>query len=148
MFHFTKKRAVVMAVVGSLALSAGAYAYFSAAGSGTGSAKAGSTSPVTIVQTNTPMPALYPGTAQPVNLDIKNAGAGTQLVRSVHLESVSTDKGTACDASAFTMADIAINARMAAGETTSKTGSLAMSDTDVDQNGCQDAVVTLTFSSN
>ncbi|MEA2185177.1 MAG: hypothetical protein QOK16_188 [Solirubrobacteraceae bacterium] len=147
MFHFTKKRAIVIAVVGSLALGAGAYAYFSAAGAGTGSATTGSSSPVTITQTNTPIAALYPGTAQPVHLDIKNNGAGTQLVRLVHLASVVTDK-PACDASAFTMADVEINARMAAGATTSQTGSLAMSDTDSDQTGCQGATLTLTFSSN
>jgi hypothetical protein len=145
MFHFTKKRAVVMAVVGSLALGAGAYAYFSAAGAGTGTATTGSASTVLITQTNT-LPALYPGNNAVVNLDIKNTGAGTQLVRLVHLASVSTNKPD-CDASAFTMADVAINARMAAGETTSKTGSLVMSDTDADQNGCQGAILTLTYSS-
>jgi hypothetical protein len=36
---------------------------------------------------------------------------------------------------------------MTAGEVTSKTGSLVMSDTDADQNGCQGATLTLTFSS-
>ena len=149
MFQFTKKRAVVaMAVVGSLALSVGAYAYFSAAGAGTGTAKSGTTSPVTITQTNLPIATLYPGTSQPVHLDVKNVGEGTQLVRMVRLDSVSTDKGQACDTNAFTMADIAINARMAHNEVTSQTGSLAMSDTDADQNGCQDAILTLTFASN
>jgi hypothetical protein len=144
MFHFTKKRAVVIAVVGSLALGAGAYAYFSAIGAGTGSATTGSASTVLITQTNQ-LPALYPGDNADVNLNITNTGAGTQLVRLVHA-SVSTNKSD-CDASAFTMADVAINARMTAGEVTSKTGSLVMSDTDADQNGCQGATLTLTFSS-
>ncbi|MEA2184468.1 MAG: hypothetical protein QOF69_3653, partial [Solirubrobacteraceae bacterium] len=44
MFHFTKKRAVVVAVVGSLALSIGAYAYFTSTGSGNGTATTGSSS--------------------------------------------------------------------------------------------------------
>lgn len=41
MFHFTKKRAVVMTVLGSLALPVGAYAHFTSTGSGSGSATVG-----------------------------------------------------------------------------------------------------------
>lgn len=48
MFHLTKKRAVVMAVVGSLALGAGAYAYFTSGGSGTGTASVGQSEDFTV----------------------------------------------------------------------------------------------------
>ena len=42
MFHFTKKRAVVIAAIGSLAVGAGAYAYFTSTGAGSGTATIGS----------------------------------------------------------------------------------------------------------
>jgi hypothetical protein len=146
MFHFTKKRAIVIAVVGSLALSVGAYAYFTAAGAGTGSATTGSAATVLITQTNV-LPALYPGNHENVSLDIKNTGSGTQRGGAVHLASVATDK-TGCDAAAYTMADVDVSAVLAAGATTTRTGSLVMNDTGVDQNTCQGATLTLTFSSN
>jgi hypothetical protein len=151
---FTKKRALVLGVVASMTLGAVAFAYFTANGSGTGSASVGSSAAVTITQTNT-LAALYPTTAQAVNLDVKNNGSGSQYVGDVHLVSIAPDAGHAsCDTSssganaAFTMADVPVAATLAAGATTSKVGSLAMNDTGVSQDSCQGATLTLTFSSN
>jgi hypothetical protein len=154
MRHLTKKRAVILAVVAAMAFSAAAIAYFTGGGSGSGSATVGTSATALITQTNT-LAALYPATSQPVNLDIKNTGTGSQFVDKVHLVSITADAGHAsCDVSssganaAFTMADVTVGETLAAGATTSKSGSLAMNDTGVSQDSCQGATLTLTFSSN
>jgi hypothetical protein len=154
MRFFTKKRAVILGVVAAMAFSAAAVAYFTTGGSGTGSATVGTSSSALITQTNT-LTALYPATSRTVNLDIKNTGSGSQFVNAVHLDSIAADAGHAgCDVSssganaAFTMADVPVGETLAAGATTSKSGSLAMNDTGVSQDSCQGASLTLTFSSN
>jgi hypothetical protein len=154
MRFFTKKRAVILGIVAAMAFSAAAVAYFTTGGSGTGSATVGTSSSALITQTNT-LAALYPTTSQAVNLDIKNTGSGSQFVGAVHLDSITADAAhPTCDVSssganaAFTMADVPVNATLAAGATTSKVGSLAMNDTGVIQDSCQGATLTLTFSSN
>jgi hypothetical protein len=150
----TKKRAVILGVVAAMAFSAAAVAYFTTGGSGTGSATVGTSSSALITQTNV-LAALYPTTSQTVNLDIKNTGTGSQFVNKVHLDSITADAGhSSCDVSssganaAFTMADVTVGETLAAGATTSKSGSLAMNDTGVSQDSCQGATLTLTFSSN
>jgi hypothetical protein len=154
MRHFTKKRAVILGIIAAMAFSAAAVAYFTTGGSGSGSATVGTSSSAQITQTNT-LAALYPTTAQSVNLNIKNTGSGSQFVNKVHLDSIAADTGHAsCDVSssganpAFTMADVTVNQTIAAGATVSKSGSLAMNDTGVNQDSCQGATLTLTFSSN
>lgn len=154
MKHLSKKRAIVVAAVASVALSAVAFAYFTANGSGTGSATVGTATAITITQTNT-LGALYPETSQSVSLDIKNPGSGSQFVGDVHLDSITTDAAHASCVTttsgtnpAFTMADVSVQDTLAAGATSSKTGSLKMNDTGVSQNGCQGAPLTLHFSSN
>lgn len=151
---FTKKRAVILGVVAAMAFSAAAVAYFTTGGSGSGSATVGTSSSALITQTNT-LAALYPTTSQAVNLNIKNTGSGSQFVNKVHLESITADTThSTCDVSssganaAFTMADVTVGETLAAGATTSKSGSLAMNDTGVNQDSCQGATLTLTFSSN
>ena len=154
MRHLTKKRAVILTVVAVMAFSAAAVAYFTSGGSGSGSATVGTAATATITQTNT-LGALYPATSQSVNLDIKNTGTGSQFVNKVHLDSITADAGHAsCDVSssganaAFTMADVTVGETLAAGATTSKSGTLAMNDTGVSQDSCQGATLTLHFSSN
>ena len=154
MRHLTKKRAVILGVIAAMAFSAAAVAYFTSGGSGSGSATVGTAATVTITQTNT-LAALYPTTSQPVNLDIKNTGSGSQAVNKVHLDSIAADAAhSSCDVStsganaAFTMADVTVGETLAAGATTSKSGTLAMNDTGVNQDNCQGATLTLTFSSN
>jgi hypothetical protein len=146
MFHFTKKRAVVaMAVVGSLALSVGAYAYFASTGSGNGSASVGTYAPVTIDQTGSPA-ALYPGMASPVGVTAWHAGPSSQYVKNVHLDSVDTGVG-ACPGTWFTMDDIFIGETLAANvRSDNHVGSLKMENTTTDQGACQGATLTLHFS--
>jgi hypothetical protein len=147
MFHFTKKRAVVMAVVGSLALSVGAYAYFTNSGSGSGSAVGGSSSAVTIAQIGEPA-ALYPGTSSDVVVTTTNAGTGSQHVANVKLASVETGAPD-CNPAWFTMPDITVNETLAPGATSNHhPGSLTMANADANQDACQRASLVLHFSSN
>jgi hypothetical protein len=148
MFHFTKKRAVVaMAVVGSLALSVGAYAYFASSGSGDGSASVGTYSPVTIDQTGSAA-ALYPGMTSSIGVTAWHAGPSSQYVKNVHLVSVDTGVGE-CPGTWFTMDDIVIGETLAPNvRSDNHTGSLLMRNTDTDQEACKGAHLTLHFSSN
>lgn len=153
MLHFTKKRALVAAVVGSLVLSVGAFAYFTNTGSGTGSASVGSSDATTVTQIGT-LGALYPTTSQPVSVTVTNPGSGSQHVGSVQLASI-TSNNALCDVSlnapgaAFTMADISINETLAAHATsTTHSGTLRMNDTGANQDDCQGAALTLNFASN
>ena len=88
---------------------------------------------------------------------VTNPGSSAQVVGSIHLASITPDAGhPTCDVSvgapavnaAFTMADIPVNTNLAAGASTTKTGSLQMNDTGVNQDSCQGATLTLNFTSN
>ena len=154
---FGTKRALVAvgltAAVG-VGLAGSAFAYFTANGSGSGSASVGSASAITLDGTITGN--LYPGGAPAaVSVKVTNPGSGSQHVGSVHLDSIAADAGhAACDTSvsgttpAFTMSDISVNQLVAGGANTTVSGSLQMNDTGASQNACQNAALTLTFSSN
>jgi hypothetical protein len=150
----TKKRAMVLGAVAVFAVAGIAVAFFTANGSGTGTATVGSASEITLAGTITG--ELYPaGTPAEVSVLVTNSGKGSQAVGSVHLASISTDVAhEECDLSvtggnpAFTMADISVSKTLAAGGTTTVSGSLQMNDTKVTQNTCQGAPLTLHFTSN
>jgi hypothetical protein len=93
MFHLTKKRAVAMAVVGSLALSAGAYAYFTgAAGTGGGSASAGSSVPFGVAVSSNGTGTLTPGGGtQLLTYTVTNPSTGHQSLSSVEASVAASD---------------------------------------------------------
>jgi hypothetical protein len=150
-----KKRVFVGAIVATLALAGGAFAYFTSTGSGTGTATVGSASPITLAGTITG--ELYPaGAPAEVSVLVTNSGKGSQYVNKVHLKEITTDVAhEGCNLSvsggnpAFTMADIPVEATLAK-EVGSKTvtGSLQMNDTGESQNACEGAPLTLHFTSN
>jgi hypothetical protein len=158
MKRFIQSKKGIVALLATLTVvvfsAIGAYAYFTANGSGTGSATVGSVSGITLAGTITG--DLYPGGAPAgVSVLVTNPGSGAQTVGTIHLDSITADAGhPTCVVSssgagaAFTMADIAVNTNLAAGASTTKTGSLQMNDTGVSQNGCQGATLTLNLSSN
>jgi hypothetical protein len=149
-FHFTKKRAVVMTVVGSLALAAGAYAYFTTTGAGTGAATVGTSSAV--VLHGVAPTTLYPGTSSIVTFTVDNPSSGHQLVNKIHLVSVSTDLGhSSCVMTDYTMPDVNANQDVDAGDGTAiaATGTLTFNNNAAaSQDGCKDAPLTLHLSSN
>jgi hypothetical protein len=151
-FKFTKKRVIiVLAAIGVLALSGAAVAYFTGSGSGTGTATVGSASTVTV--SGTVADSLFPGSASDVAITVENTGSGPQHVGSVHLDSVDVDSGhSTCDTSAFSMDDVSVDQTLdkngGVNDTAHVTGSLQMSDSGSNQDGCQGATLTLNLSSN
>jgi hypothetical protein len=146
-------------VAGGLAVTLGvggiAYAFFTDSGSGIGTAAVGSSSPITLAATVTG--TLNPGGGPAsVSVLVTNPGDGSQHVGAVHLASISTDAAHSdCDLSvsglnpAFSMADIAVDSTLAAaGGHVTKSGSIQMNDTGVEQNACQGAPLTLHLTSN
>lgn len=144
---FVAAGAAATLVIGGTA----AFAFFTAAGSGTGSATVGTSSAITLAATVTG--AVTPdGVTGSVSVLVTNPGTGAQTVGSIHLDSITADAGhSTCVVTvptAFSMADIAVNTNLAAGASTTKTGTLVMHDTGVNQDDCQGATLTLNLSSN
>jgi hypothetical protein len=156
MSYLGKRRIVLgLATTCVLALAAGAYAYFTSTGSGTVTATVGSSSAVTLKGTVTGN--LYPGSSSPVSLTVDNPSSGSQRVGTVSLEKITADAGHAsCSVVItggnpdFTMADVVVNKTFGPGngQAVTPSGSLTMNDTNVSQNACQGATLTLTLKSN
>lgn len=164
MFHFTKKRAVVLAVVGSLAVSAGAYAYFTSTGTGSGSATVG-TSSAFVIAANAPSGGpLTPGgtTEQTIAYSVTNPSSGRQNLAKVTVR-VANSNGTAweptnADGSLWTQtngcsaADFRVNGapagdpyedtenarNLTAGEVVNNTVTIKMVNRDANQDACKD----------
>jgi len=159
MFHLTKKRAVVAAVIGSLALSAGAYAYFTSTGTGSGSATVGDAALWAVSDLGTVGAALTPGgaTEQTTTYKVANPGSGSQRLAKVTIKVAnangsSWDGPGTCSASDFSVNsapagdpyDDAENAGtiLAAGFVTN-TVTIKMVDTGLNQDDCKLAGVPL-----
>jgi hypothetical protein len=147
MRKYLNKRTTIglVGVVVALAAAGGAYAYFTSGGSGTGSGAVGATSTFTIAGAATN--PLFPGSSSPVNITISNPGNGAQFVNTVHLASLSTGV-QGCDPADFSLPDVAVNRTVPAGGNVQVTGTIAMRDSGVNQDACQNATLTLRFTSN
>jgi len=169
----TKRGRVALGVIASLALAGGAYAYFTASGSGTGSATVGASSTLTIHGTSAS--TLYPGTSSTVSFTVDNPSPGHQQVGTIHLASIKACpagdswNGTACTNSGveittcesvetgasdtntgnFWMPDVVENQQVANGNGQALTvnGTLTMNNLSSSQNTCQNANLTLNFTS-
>jgi len=152
----TRKRA--LAALGgacALALAGVAFAYFTSSGSGTGTATVGSSSAVTLhasISSN-----LFPGSSSPVSFTVDNPSSGVQRVGTVSLSSISVDGAhSSCSTTIsggnpdFTMAAVPVNQVFPPGngQSVSATGTLAMNETGVNQDGCQGATLTLHLTNN
>jgi hypothetical protein len=145
---------IVVGLLSTLLLGAGAFAYFTGPGTGTGTATVGSVASM-ITITGSTAGELFPGgAAATVKITIRNAGSQAAHVETVSLTSITADAGhSSCETSvtgakpAFTMAPVSIAKTFAAGEEASAMGSLQMNDTGVSQNSCQGASLTLRFAS-
>jgi hypothetical protein len=154
LFKLTKKKVAAAAVAaGLVAMTGVGYAYFTDNGAGDGTATVGTSTEIELAGTITG--TLYPdGDAADVSVLVTNNGAGSQYVDTVTLDSIEADSGhSACDVSegdvgdAFTMDDITVHETLAAGGSTTVSGSLQMNDTGVSQDDCQGATLTLHFTS-
>jgi hypothetical protein len=161
MFHLTKKRAVAMAVAGSLALSAGAYAFFTTGGSGTGTASVGDVGWQLVTQATTDGPMIPGGPAAKINYTVKNTGSGVQSL--AHVAISVADAGGAewtvagtppCTRSDFnigsagagvTYDDTTLN-YVQPGETVTRTATIEMVNASSNQDACKNATPPLYLS--
>jgi hypothetical protein len=169
----SKRGRVALGVVASLVLAGGAYAYFTTTGSGTGQGTVGASSALTV--TGTVSGTLYPGTSNTVNFTANNPSSGHQRLGTISLTGVhactgtgSSWNGSACSNSGteqttcesfdtnassttdnFSMPNVVANQDLAPGnnQTVTTTGTLTMNDLNSSQNSCQNANLTLSFTS-
>jgi hypothetical protein len=141
----TKKRAIVVAVAAlAIGLGTSAFAYFSSTGSGTGSATVGSSS---AVQLSSPsVGPLYPaGPNVPVDVTIHNPGGGSEYVG--HVSGSVGDNG-GCDGDWFQVDGFDYNGTLAAGADATVQTQVRMLDSGTNQDACQNATMTINWSSN
>ena len=167
MLSLLKRKRVRVALVGLTALvfTAGAVAYFTASGTGSGNVQVGnSTSPMTISATITPgTGGLVPGgAAATVSFNVNNSGTGNQYVNTVSLTGVQAFSDSAhtinitgtgagqCDAAQFSMAPVTEAQDVPPGSTplTTANGQLMFHDSGTNQDGCKNAYLVASFSSN
>ena len=152
----TKRRAIfALTAALMVVVVGGAYAYFTTSGTGTGTAAVGSSSAVTLHATVTG--SLYPGSSSPVSFTVDNPSSGKQRVGTISLSSITVDAAhSECSTVItggtpdFTMAPVVANQNFANGngQAVTATGTLAMNETNVSQDKCQGATLTLHLTNN
>ena len=134
----------------SLALAGVALANSPGSPWASGTANAGTADGVTLIATV--HGRLHPGASAPLTLSAQNPGSSGVYVSSVHLVSVSADPGhSGCDTTAFSMTDVPENTEVppgAVGYRLPKDGRLVFGDSGANQDTCQGANLTLSFSAN
>lgn len=153
--RINRKRALTaIAAFAVVAIAGSAFAYFTTSGEGTGSAAVGTSQEVTVTQVGSVTNLQPGGTAQAVDFAIHNPLTTKQFVSKVTV-SISSVEGenitaeTPCTAADFKLTQpTAINKDLASGETKfSPSGAtIAMIDSESNQDGCKEATVNLSFS--
>lgn len=166
-------RTAGLALAAVAAIAGVAIGYFVATGSGTGSASVGASTPLVIH--GTIASTLYPGTSSSVSFTVDNPSSGHQQLGTIHLASIKacpsgdTWTGSSCSNSGteitgcesvetgasdtntanFWMPDTVANQDVPAGNGTAVTtaGSVKMNDLSSSQNSCENANLTLNFTS-
>jgi hypothetical protein len=148
-FIKSKKGVALLATLAVAVLAAvGAYAYYTSSGTGTGSATGGAAYAANSVQLSSDaISGLYPGgDAVPVTVHVHNPNPGAAYVDQI-TGSVADNGG--CMGSWFTVAPIDYGqdvAKESDGPNTSTT--VTFNDNSGDQDACQNASLTITWSSN
>jgi hypothetical protein len=156
---FNSRKRIAVAAAGAVIVFGGvtALAYWSTTGSGTGSATAGTSKVLVSSDQDNTVTGLYPGdTAVPLTVKLVN-GSGNGAV-SIALVTPSIahikDHAGVTDAADCTVADFTLTAAthapvvvVADGGNVAGVagGTIAMNETSVNQDGCKDAVVSLTY---
>ena len=146
MKRFSKRTWVAIVAVLAIAMSAiGAFAYFTAAGSGTGNAEVGAATAV-VITSDANVTDLYPGGGdESVDVHVNNPGSGQQFVNDV--SGTVADNG-GCLGSWFEVDTVDLNANIAPGATVDATTAVRMNDSGTNQNACQNATLTINWTSN
>src|SRR5262249_46157887 len=148
---FKSKRGLVLlaTMVAAIAAAIGANAYFSSTGAGSGNATVGAST--NIVITNDTVGNLYPGgAAVSVPVHLQNPGGGNEFVHVVSgtVEDITSGPNAGCMGSWFAVAPITYNAVVNHGATNSTSTNVTMTDTGSNQDACQNANLTIDWSSN
>lgn len=144
MSAITKRRSIAgVAVAALLALSVAAYAYWTTTGSGSGSAANAGANGTLVLHASFDA-GLTPGGSTPVTYTADNSGTSSLQLHNIHSVVTTSDDG--CKASDFSIADVTSDVTVPKSTTgkTVGTGTLAFADTDVNQDACKGATVTLT----
>jgi hypothetical protein len=167
MLHGLQNRKRVLAGIGlvaTLAVTGVAVAYFSASGAGSGNAQVGTSAALTISPTITPgaggiVPGGNPAT---VSLTVNNPGSAKANVATVTMTGVLAYSDAAhtlnitgigagkCDTTQFSMTPVTENQQVPAGGPTAlaNNGSLVFADSGSNQDGCKNAYLVASFTSN
>jgi hypothetical protein len=156
MFGKTNRKRALTAIAALLvlAVAGSAFAYFTTSGEGHGSATAGTSQAVSITQVGSISNLQPGGEPQGVNFAIHNPLSTKQFVSKVavsisNVEGPNISVATPCTAADFKLTQpSAINNDLPAGETEfSPSGAtIAMIDSESNQDGCKEATVNLSFS--
>ena len=158
MKRFMNKKVVAIGLAAGITLGAAgaAFAYFTSTGSGPGAASVGTASPLTVTQTNT-ISGLTPGSgAVPFEFTIADptadGGQNLGIVSATDLViTQATDAVGTCTAADFTLTPGADPVgSIVAGDTYTSDASteptIAMNETGVNQDGCENATIAVTLS--
>jgi hypothetical protein len=144
----TRAAYVVATMVAVLLVSSIAYAYFSSTGTGSGTASVG-TAANNISVTGSTTGALYPGGSVTVSFTASNPATFKQKLSTIQFTGV-TAPPAGCSATWFHMSDVNVAGEgvLNAGATNvalTVTGSLSMDESGTNQDACQNASLTLAF---
>jgi hypothetical protein len=147
----TKKRALVLGAVAVLAVAGAAIAYWTTTGSGSGTGKVAASNG-TLKLHGEITEALTPGGSSPVTFTADNAGKSSLQVGTVSAVVLidAEHAGKGCKASDFTIAGTEENQTIPAessGVALEHNGSISMTDSNENQDGCKGATITLELSS-
>ena len=139
--------AVVAAAVLGVTMAGGAFAYWSAGGTGSGSAMTDTTRALVITQDSTDM-TLYPGGSIALTGKITNPNRGQ--VRLSGLEgtiTVTPLQGQVCSAENYSFVHgwMESNVEPAPQHSSTWTGTLSMTNTEANQDGCKGATVNIAY---
>ena len=149
--RFTKKHLVLaLPAIASLALAAGAYAYFSGGGSSTGTASVGTTKGFTVTVASDSSGSLYPGYgSEALGYTVKNNSNGTQHLAATSVSVAADGSGNitsagktvaGCLASWFTATDAPpAYGEIQGGQSVTGHVTVTMKDVNLSQDACQNA---------
>jgi hypothetical protein len=166
MLHGLKKKRALAGIglVATLAVTGVAVAYFSASGAGSGNAQVGTSAALTINPTITPgAGGLVPGgNPATISLTVNNPGSAKANVATVtmtgvlaysdaaHTTNITGTGAGKCDTTQFSMTPVTENQQVPAGGPTAlaNNGSLVFADSGSNQDGCKNAYLVASFTSN
>lgn len=146
-FRAPRRITILLAIAAAaIIIPIAAFAYFTTTGTGTGTASVGSSSTIQLSNTAADVGGtLYPdGADVPVTVRIDNPGDGAQFVGTV--SGAVQDNGT-CLGAWFVVDDVAVNATLAKGASTTAATVVRMLDSNTNQNSCQGKTLTIDWTS-